>query len=178
MYPWKAETNYKFLLRYLLTNSTIKWFITIRDCCFRAQPCEKSSITEFSGYFGVEENKEVCWRLIASFKRPKTVNYLKRLHSFLENFTPEFGDQGRTVYYDNQWVCDTDGCWTELTKAKFTGDNTAKKNFRKDYDGGIENGKFYLKNCGFFNESAKLNIVLERTKSTRSHPKIDFSNLP
>jgi hypothetical protein len=100
------------------------------------------------------------------------------MHSFLENFRPEFGDRSRIVYFDNQWVCDTNGIWTELTTAKFTGDNTAKKNFRKDYDGGVENGKFYLKNCGFFNESAKLNTVLERNSSKRSHPEIDLANLP
>ena len=64
--------------------------------------------------------------LIARFERPKISTYLKGLHSFLENFNPNHGDQERMAFYDNQWVCDKSGLWTEITEIKLTADNTAR----------------------------------------------------
>jgi len=81
------------------------------------------------------------------------------------------------VYFTSQWICDKNGCWSELTKAKLTGDNTAKKNFRKDYDGGVLDEKFYLKNCGFFNSSTKLNSLFEKKPSASNQPIINFESL-
>ncbi len=83
-------------------------------------------------------------------------SYFKHLHSFLENFKPGMGCISRQVNYSNQWVCNTNGKWTELCKAKFTADATARKESRLDYAGGSQNETFFLKNCGFFSERVPL----------------------
>lgn len=153
-YNWKAGNTYRFLLQ--------------------GKPVEQN-YTQYNAYFyAPEENK---WRLIANFKRPKTSTYLKRLHSFLENFVPETGNTARMALYHNQWALDTNGKWIELNKAKFTGDQTARKNFRKDYAGGLNGGNFFLKNCGFFNEFVALDQQFVRPLAGKQ-PVIDFAKLP
>lgn len=153
-YSWKAGNTYKFLLQ--------------------GKPVEEN-YTQYTAYFyAPEENK---WRLIASFKRPKTSTYLQHLHSFLENFVPETGNTSRMALYSNQWVRDANGKWTELSKAKLTGDQTARKNFRKDYAGGLNGGNFFLKNCGFFNDFVPLDQQFVRPLVGKQ-PVIDFAKLP
>jgi len=92
-------------------------------------------------------------QLIASFRRPKTDHYLSRLHSFLENFEDQNGYLERKCLYSNTWCIDKSGHWFSLTKARFTGDDIDKRGYRLDYEGGTENGAFYLRNGGFFNNS-------------------------
>ncbi len=153
-YNWKAGNTYKFLLQ--------------------GKPIA-DNYTLYSAYFFAPEENQ--WQLIASFKRPKTSTHLKSLHSFLENFIPETGNAERMGLYNNQWVRTTNGQWIELTEAKFTGDATARKNFRKDYAGGIANGSFYLRNCGFFNDFVPLDGVFKRNAGNKV-PDIPFSTLP
>jgi hypothetical protein len=64
-----------------------------------------------------------------------------------------------------------------LTEAKFTGDATARKNYRKDYAGGVANGSFYLRNCGFFNDFVPLDGTFKRNAAYKA-PDINFSMLP
>lgn len=153
-YKWKAGNTYKFLLK--------------------GEPDQQNNTIYTAYFFAPEENE---WMLIASFKRPKTNTYLKRLHSFLENFIPEQGDKERRVLFGNQWIADANGNWIELNKAAFTFDNTAAKGYRMDYAGGIEQGRFFLKNCGFFNSYTPYRSLFERPKSN-ARPEIDFDNLP
>lgn len=153
-YMWKAGNTYKFLLK--------------------GEPSVNNS-TDYTAYvFAPEIGK---WELIASFRRPKTSTYLTRPHSFLENFITEMGDETRKVYFTNQWVYDTGGNWHELTKAKFTADATARKDARLDYGGGVENGKFYLKNCGFFSENTVMDSMFKKEGENKA-PTIDFKGLP
>ncbi|SNS16822.1 F5/8 type C domain-containing protein [Belliella buryatensis] len=130
--------------------------------------------TIYTGYFFAPEVGE--WQIIASFKRPKTNTWYKRPHSFLENFNPNYGHQGRKVHYDNQWIRSTSGNWTELTEARFTGDAIATLGFRMDYAGGFDNGKFYLQNCGFFDQNTTLNSMHSRSSNNQT-PQIDFEFL-
>lgn len=153
-YNWKAGTTYKFLMH--------------------AKPTGQDR-TEYTAYFYAPELKK--WLLIASFSRPKTNAYLKHLHSFLENFEPEQGTITRKVLFNNQWVCDTTGKWTELNKARFTADNTAAKGYRMDYGGGLGSGGFYLQNCGFFDHYTVRNTYFERPL-TGKKPVIDLNKLP
>jgi hypothetical protein len=152
-YPWKAGETYRFLLK--------------------GKPSDNNSSIFTAYFFAPEENK---WRLIASFKRPHTSTYLTKLHSFLENFEPEMGNITRMALYSNQWVRDATGHWSELNEMRFSGDQTAHKNFRKDYAGGIQNEQFYLKNCGFFDEFTELNQNFSRPLNGKV-PEIDFSKL-
>ncbi len=130
IYPWKTGNTYKFLTR--------------------IKPNGNGS-TEYTAYFyAPEENK---WFLIASFLRPLTDTYCKGVHSFLQNLNPENGYLDRKVILSNQWFRSVDGCWFCIEKdVRFTADETARKGARMDYKGGIENGKFFLQNGGFFND--------------------------
>ena len=150
VYPWKAEVKYKFLLR--------------------GQPQPDNSTIYTAYFFAPDENK---WMLIASFKRPKTNTYLKNLHSFLENFIPETGDQTRMAIYGNQWVRDNSGKWTAISSAKFTADQTARKRFRLDYEGGEKGNTFYLKNCGFFSPGTIIDSQFNINQPSMA-PVIDF----
>ena len=153
-YPWKAGNTYKFLIQ--------------------GKPIDQNFTVYTAYFFAPEENK---WLLIASFKRPKTSTYLKGLYSFLENFDPSNGNKTREAHYGNQWVMNSQGKWTELTDITFTGDATARKNYRKDYAGGEKNNLFFLKNCGFFSDFTPLDKTFSRLP-TQKQPVIDFSKLP
>lgn len=130
--------------------------------------------TIYTGYFYAPEVGE--WQIIASFKRPKTDTWYKRPHSFLENFNQNNGHLGRKVHYDNQWVRSTEGDWTELDGARFTGDAIATIGFRMDYAGGSDDGKFFLQNCGFFDQNTTLNSMHSRSANSQT-PQIDFEFL-
>lgn len=153
-YMWKAGNTYRFLLH--------------------ASP-DDSTHTSFTAYFFAPETNK--WMLIAGFRRPKTNTYLKRLHSFLENFSPEQGNIQRMVMFSNQWIRDAQGKWMELNKARFTGDNTAGKGYRMDYGGGVKKGSFYLRNCGFFSDYTQLNTSFERPLLGKL-PVVDVAALP
>jgi hypothetical protein len=153
-YMWKAGVTYKFLMH--------------------AKP-DGQGRTEYTAYFYAPELGK--WQLIASFSRPKTNTYLKHLHSFLENFEPEDGTITREVHFNNQWIYDTNGKWIELSRARFTGDNTAIKGYRMDYAGGSKGNLFYLKNCGFFNNYTPRNTFFERPLGNKK-PDVDLSKLP
>ena len=151
--PWKAGNTYKFLLK--------------------GVP-EADSTTTYSAWFYAPEEGD--WRLIASFKRPKTKTYLKRFHSFLENFIPQTGDISRKVLFNNQWVGDASGNWKELTDARFTIDNTGNVKYRLDYAGGEEKGGFFLMNCGFFDNFTPARSTFSRPAGNKQ-PNIDFKKL-
>ncbi|GAA4304959.1 DUF3472 domain-containing protein [Compostibacter hankyongensis] len=152
-YNWKANTTYRFLLH--------------------ARPGDNDH-TRYTAWFYAPE--QAHWQLIASFSRPHTHTWLKHLHSFLENFSPDQGDITRKVLFTNQWVRDAAGKWTALTRARFTGDNTAGKGYRMDYGGGVEGAAFFLKNCGFFNGYTPLNTHYARPPGGLP-PEIPFERL-
>ncbi len=154
VFNWKADLTYKFLTR--------------------ARPTRTGS-TIFTAYFFDAETQK--WLLIASFERPKTNTLYIKPHSFLENFEPEKGAITRKGFYNNQWICDTEGGWSELTLAKFTNDATARKKARMDFRGGVENNQFYLQNCGFFSHFTPLNAIFERLPTLKK-PDILFEQLP
>ncbi len=153
-YNWKAGITYKFLLR--------------------GTPQNNNSTT-YTAYFYTPELKK--WLLIASFNRPQTNTYLKRFHSFLENFIPEQGNLSRRVLFNNQWVCDEKGIWTEINSARFTTDNTGAKGYRMDFAGGLEKESFFLKDGGFFNNFTTPKTIFTRPLNNKK-PEINFNALP
>lgn len=150
-YNWRAGETYRFLLR--------------------GEPV-RNGRTNYTAWFFADGT----WRLIASFSRPATRTYLRNLHSFLENFIPETGNIVRGAYYQNQWVRTIDGEWKPITSATFTYDNTARQNYRRDYSGGVADGRFFLRNCGFFSESTPYQSVFT-VPAGRTPPRIDLSVL-
>jgi hypothetical protein len=153
-YNWKAGVTYKFLLH--------------------GTPQNNNS-TNYTAYFYAPEIKK--WLLIASFNRPQTNTYLKRFHSFLENFVPEQGNLSRKVLFNNQWICDEKGNWTEINSARFTTDNTGAKEYRMDFAGGLEKNSFYLKDGGFFNDYTTPKTIFTRPLNHKK-PDINFDTLP
>jgi len=149
-YNWKAGETYKFLVH--------------------AKPVD-NNYTNYTAWFYAPEKRK--WLLIASFNRPETNTYLKKLHSFLENFEPETGVITRKAWYHNQWAVTKSGAWKPINNMLFTGDATANIGYRLDYSGGVEDGKFYLRNCGFFNNNTALKTPFS-IPSTEKKPDIDL----
>jgi hypothetical protein len=154
IYPWKAGTTYRFLNR--------------------ARP-DGHGNTVYTAWFFAPEVGE--WQLIASFRRPKTDKHLTGLHSFLENFADRNGYLSRKGRHGNQWARDTDGVWHELTKARFTGDDIAQRQYRLDFAGGVEDGAFFMRNGGFFARTVALGSVFERKANPVKRPVIDIDAL-
>jgi hypothetical protein len=154
VYPWKAGVTYRFLTE--------------------VKPDGKSN-TMYTSWFGDKSKEE--WRLIASFRRPKTDTHLRRFHSFLENFNPAYGHIERRGLYGNVWVCDIDGAWHECTKARFSVDATGGGGHRLDFSGGTDGGSFFLRNCGFFDKTGKPGEVFTRQSTAGQKPKIDVDAL-
>lgn len=142
-YDWKAGVTYKFLLK--------------------GEP-DGTGNTDYTAWFFTPETNS--WSLIASWKRPYTKAYLDNLHSFIENFIPDNGYQGRKAEFGNQWVKTTDGQWLPISQAKFTADATYKAHQRVDATGGTINNTFYLKNGAFTNDVTLMNSVLNVSPPT------------
>jgi hypothetical protein len=154
IYPWKAGETYRFLNR--------------------VKPDGKGS-TDYTAWFYLPEKKE--WKLIASFKRPKTDKHLTGAHSFLENFSDRQGYVTRGALYGNQWACDVKGGWHEVTGARFTGDDIAQRKYRMDYAGGVKGKEFFMKNGGFFADHVELGSQFQRGSTAGKKPSVKFEKL-
>ena len=140
-----------------------------------ARPDGKGN-TIYTAYFYLPDEQR--WKLIAQFKRPKTDTWFTNAHSFLESFAPSNGYQGRRAWYHNQWARDKDGQWHEIKQATFTGDAIAQSTYRADFAGGAENNRFFLRNCGFFDEQVTLSTDFSRSSDMEQPPAINFDALP
>lgn len=152
-FNWSTGTTYKFLTR-------------IRP--------DGLGNTLYSSWFYAPESG--TWKYIATFKRPAISTYAKGIYSFLENFSNIRGYLGRKGYYGNFWARTTNGIWIEATSCSFSVDGAGDNNQRKDYKGGVENGKFFLQNGGFFNDFISEGSVFTRT-ATGTPPNVNLNNL-
>lgn len=155
VYPWKAGRTYRFLTEVI--------------------PNGKGETT-YTSWFGDAAKDE--WLLIASFQRPKTDTHLRGFHSFLESFYPAHGHLERRANYGNVWVRDTGGTWYSCQQAVFSVDATGSGKHRLDFTGGSDENQFFLRNCGFFNETGKPGQTFLRTGDPNSPPTINFDQLP
>ena len=153
-YNWAAGTTYRFITR--------------------ARP-DGNGGSDYSAWFFAPETGK--WRYIATWKRPAISTYLTGVHSFLENFIDTKGYTERRVQFGNQWARNASGTWSEVTAGRFTGDATATNAQRMDYAGGLENGKFYLHNGGFFANYVQTSQNFTRP-ATGQAPAVDVSTLP
>ncbi|SIR20133.1 protein of unknown function [Janthinobacterium sp. TND4EL3] len=153
-YNWAAGTTYRFITR--------------------ARP-DGNGGSDYSAWFFAPETGK--WRYIATWKRPAISTYLTGVHSFLENFIDTLGYTERRVQFGNQWARNVAGTWSEVTGGRFTGDATATNAQRMDYAGGVENGKFYLHNGGFFADYVKTSQNFTRP-ATGLPPAVDVNTLP
>lgn len=164
VFNWSADTTYRFITR-----------VHHEDRIDHGeQLADNPGSTLYSAWFSSQDS----WRYIATWRRPSdSTTFQSGVYSFLENFLDKQGHIGRRVEYGNQWVRDVDGTWSEITTAHYTGDNTARNEQRIDFAGGVENGHFYLRNCGFFSDYVPLDQDFSRTPTVQS-PAIDVDTLP
>ncbi len=155
IYPWKAGKTYRFLTQ------------VTPDC---------KGNTVYTAWFGDKAADE--WRLVASFRRPKTDTHLRGFHSFLESFDPSLGHIERKGLYGNVWVCDVSGEWHECVKANFSVDGTGGTRQRLDFNAGADGASFFMRNCGFFNETGRPGDVFTRESVAELKPVIDLLSLP
>lgn len=155
IFPWQAGKCYRFLTE--------------------IKP-DSEGYTLYTAWFS--EKGTTQWRLIASFRRPKTQTFLRGFHSFLESFSPSYGHVGRRAFYGHTWVADTRRQWHECTEARFSVDATGQGRHRLDFSGGSHEENFYLRNCGFFSGQAKPGTTFTRKRSLSGAPQIDFDRLP
>ncbi|MDR4892907.1 MULTISPECIES: DUF3472 domain-containing protein [unclassified Chryseobacterium] len=153
-YNWSAGQTYKFLLK--------------------GEP-DGTGKTDFTAWFLSPDT--TTWKLIASWKRPQTSTYLKSFYSFVENFNPENGYQGRKAEFKNQWIRTSSGNWVAISGAKFSVDNTYNAQQRIDAMGGTSGNAFFLQNGGFFNTTVAPGSQFSVTAPTQA-PNINFSTLP
>jgi hypothetical protein len=153
-YNWVAGNTYKFLTR--------------------AHP-DGAGGTDYSAWFFAPEAGS--WRYMATWKRPNISTYLTGVYSFLENFIDTRGYLERRVQFGNQWARNASGAWTEVTAGRFTGDATVRAGQRMDYAGGLEDGRFYLRNGGFFGDSVPVDRGVTRP-ATGQAPIVDVDALP
>jgi hypothetical protein len=158
VYPWKGDVTYGFLTE--------------------VRP-DGADHTVYTSWFRERaESNNAHWRLIASFRRPKTNTHLKGYHSFLENFDPSTGHLTRGARYGRTSVCDVDGKWYECVRARFSVDATGGGRHRLDFLGGARGESFFLRNCGFFAETGTPGEQFSRQPSTGDKLTIDFDSLP
>ncbi len=160
-YPWQAGKTYRFLTE-------------IRP--------EANDKTRYTAWFSeVPASSSTAdtpaWRLIASFRRPKTQTHLRGFHSFLESFAPTLGHIGRRVAIGNVWVRDTGNQWHECTQARFSVDATGGGGHRLDFAGGATGNQFFLRNCGFFSPPSQAGARFVRDRNG-SPPTIAIEALP
>lgn len=131
--------------------------------------------TIYTAYFFADGE----WKLIASFKRPKTNTYYKGAYSFLENFDPTQSYKKRSVCYKNQWARLASGTWKEVTEAKFSCDDTGLQGLRYDIYGetNADRNGFIIQSFGFFDEHTPYGSLFQRQPSESGSPYVDFNAL-
>jgi hypothetical protein len=113
--------------------------------------------------------------LISSWKAPGEGGYLKRPHSFSENFGGNSGHLVRRARYGNQWIRTDQGEWQEITEASFSHDPTGKSD-RLDRFMGVDNGEFFLSHGGFIEGFTPFGQKFSRPATAR--PPKDFPSTP
>lgn len=149
-YPWKTGDKQRFLVTAQPTNETF---------------------TVYSGHYFHPDSRK--WMLISSWKAPKEGGWLKRPHSFSENFWGSTGHLSRKALYGNQWVRSDKGDWIEITEASFSHDGTGKAD-RLDRFMGVEDGQFFLSHGGFLEGFTPFGQKFSRTAAGKPPADLDF----
>lgn len=139
-----------------------------------AQPVDKT-FTIFAGYWFHPEKHE--WMLISAWKAPREGGWLKRPHSFNEDFWGGNGHLLRKARYGNQWVRTPAGQWIELTTASFSHDPTGKAD-RLDRFMGVEDGQFFLSHGGFVEGFTPFGTKFTRPATGKAPSDIHLPPLP
>lgn len=150
-YPWKTGETQRFLVTAQPTNTTF---------------------TIYSGHYFHPDSRR--WMLISSWKAPNEGGWLRRPHSFSENFGGNSGHLPRKALYSNQWIRTDSGDWQEITEASFSHDATGKSD-RLDRWMGIEKNTFFLSHGGFLEGSTPFGQLFQRPAGSK--PPSDLNSL-
>jgi hypothetical protein len=135
-----------------------------------AKPADETH-TVYAGYYFHPDKHE--WVLISSWNAPREGGYLRGLYSFSENFDGANGNLKRKALYGNQWICDVQSNWSELTTATFTCDATGRAD-RLDRFAGVESGQFFLSQGGFIDGYLKAGTTLSRPTARKRPEDLGF----
>jgi hypothetical protein len=126
-FDWKEDSTYKFVVH------------TVPD------PVSKT--TTVTLFVEIER----IWKLMATIRRPEFIGYEKGAGAFMEDFTGRDDQHRRSASFQNTWVRNVSGKWSEINKAWFYlpfGDRNRKM---KDYGCGLSttNGFMLISGGGF-----------------------------
>lgn len=158
-YDWKPDQTYRFITR--------------------VRPDGQGN-TLISAWFGTPcllGHGDCQWKFLATWKYEGLSTYQRNVYSFIESFNADTGYLDRKALYGNQWAIGTDGTWSEVKSARLTVDATALNRQRLDVTGGVLSSAFYLRNAGFFSESAVPGSTFTRNPSGFK-PSVDLQALP
>ena len=154
VFPWVAGHTYAFLTR--------------------GRP-DGAGATQYTTWFYAPESGH--WALMAEWTRPATNTHLNGLYSFVEDFLSDNGYLERRALFGNEWARSPAGVWTEATSADYTVDATGMARWRLDFAGGLESGRFMLRNGGFFSDGVAAGPTFTRP-AVGIAPTVNLATLP
>lgn len=126
--------------------------------------------TVYTGYWMPEGATE--WKLISRFRAPKDGGYLRRPHTFVENFWGDNGHLLRKARFGPAWARTASGEWRFLDEVRFSHDVTGGAD-RYDYDFGRDGDLgFFLQNGGFIGASPTRGATLRARGTAPKDPGI------
>lgn len=131
----------------------------------------------YAGYFWTENTG---WILMAEIRRPAMERYYTAPYSFNENFSPHDGYITRWVEFPRQYFITPSGEWHECLGFHQGGGRQVSAGLegRNDCSSGVlENGHFYGRICGYYNNNEMPLDHVYRQPSNKPHPEIDFAAL-
>jgi len=145
-YQWKVGENYKCTMKVSVDGD---W-------------------TTYSAFFYLNEEKR--WKHLATFQTISNGDYLKGYYSFVEDFrrNGESAKMRHRAKYGNGWVRTREGEWIELTKARFTADQTPTNNI----NAGVDGNWFVLETGGDTENKTPLRTLLTRSSKGIEPPEL------
>lgn len=146
-FDWKAGETYRFIVAARRNNDR----------------------TEYASFFFHPDQQK--WIHLVTFSTLTPDTALKGYYAFVEDFrrNGESATMTRTATYPNGWVRLSDGQWTPISQARFTGDSNPVTNI----NAGLRNHQFYLSTGGSItNDDVPLRQVMTRpvNSSTSTKP--------
>jgi len=148
-FDWKIGATYRFLVR-----------ATVEE-----------HKTAYASYFYLPESK--TWKHLVTFRTQTGGDSLKGLYSFVEDFRRDTksAQEARRAVFGNGWICDREGKWTALDKARFTASG-ATWEAKETIDAGVVNDRFYLQTGGDTKMSRPLRSMMERPQADGKPPQL------
>lgn len=148
-FDWKNGETYRFLVRASVEGNR----------------------TGYAAYLYLPESKS--WKHLVTFRTQTDGDTLAGLYSFIEDFRRDTKSarEVRRAAFGNGWVCDVEGKWTPLDKARFTASG-ATWEAKETIDAGVAGDRFYLQTGGDTKMSRPLRAVIERPQGDSKPPQV------